>query len=69
MAHIVIERLDHWRGETVGTIMPNGSSTAARQRRQQAQERLYLFHLGFFGQTVMQGHVQLQELHHDQRAQ
>jgi len=31
MAHIVVEGLEHRSGETAGTLMPTGSSTAARQ--------------------------------------
>jgi hypothetical protein len=41
--HIVVEGLDHRSGETSGTRMPTGISTAAGQQGQRAQDRnIYL---------------------------
>jgi hypothetical protein len=42
MMHIVVKGLDHWSGETSGTRMPTGISTAAGQ---QGQIGTYIFHL------------------------
>jgi hypothetical protein len=39
MLHIVVEGLDHRSGETLGTRMPTGISTAAGQQGQRAQDR------------------------------
>lgn len=52
--HILVEGYDHWSDETTGKCMPTSSSAAARLQGQQAQKLLYLFHLVFSGQTVLQ---------------
>ena len=45
MMDVMVERFDNWSDESTGMRMPTGISPAARQQRQQAQKRLYLFHL------------------------
>ena len=65
--HIVVEGHDHWGDKTKEMCMPTCNSAAARLKGEHARKWIYLFHLGFSGQTILQGCVQLQELHHDQR--
>jgi hypothetical protein len=68
MKQIVVEGHGHWSDETMRICMPTSSCTVEGLHRQQAQERVYLFHLGFFGHEILRRRVQLNDQHHDQRA-